>query len=79
VAAVEDGGESVVEEVTKETALLLAGAADELEPADLMDRLEYDEDIAAWANVIALWMQQQKLERVGFDLTPKKWTFPKSG
>jgi hypothetical protein len=26
----------------------------------------YDEDIAAWANAIALWMQQQKLERVGF-------------
>jgi hypothetical protein len=25
-----------------------------------------DEDIAAWANAIALWMQQQKLERVGF-------------
>jgi hypothetical protein len=34
--------------------------------------LEHDEDIAAWANAqslcvaIALWMQQQKLERVGF-------------
>jgi hypothetical protein len=26
----------------------------------------YDEDIAAWATAIALWMQQQKLERVGF-------------
>jgi hypothetical protein len=28
--------------------------------------LEYDEDITAWAKAIALWMQQQKLERVGF-------------
>jgi hypothetical protein len=56
--------ESVVGEVTKETALLLAGA--ELEPAVLMDELEHDEDIAAWAKAIALWMQQQKLERVGF-------------
>jgi hypothetical protein len=66
MTAIEDGGESVVEEVTKETALLLAGAEDEMEPADLMDGLEYDEDIAAWANAIALWMRQQKLERVGF-------------
>jgi hypothetical protein len=64
VAAVEDEGESVVGEVSKETALLLAGA--ELEPTDVMDGLEHDEDIAAWAKAIALWMQQQKLERVGF-------------
>jgi hypothetical protein len=28
--------------------------------------LEHDEDIAAWAKAIALWMRQQKLERVGF-------------
>jgi hypothetical protein len=28
--------------------------------------LEHDEDIAAWAKAIALWMQQQKLDRVGF-------------
>jgi hypothetical protein len=56
--------ESVVGEVTKETALLLAGA--ELEPADLMDGLEYDENVGEWAKAIAFWMQQQKLERVGF-------------
>jgi hypothetical protein len=55
---------SLVGEVSKETALLLAGA--ELEPAVLMDGLEYDEDIGAWAKAIALWMQQQRLERVGF-------------
>jgi hypothetical protein len=64
VASVEDEAESLVEEVSKEQALLLAGA--ELEPAVLMDGLEYDEDIAAWAKAIALWMHQQKLERVGF-------------
>jgi hypothetical protein len=64
VATVEDKGESVAKEVTKEVALLLAGA--ELEPAVLMDGLEHDEDIGAWAKAIALWMQQQKLERVGF-------------
>jgi hypothetical protein len=52
--------------VAKETALLLAGAADEVEPEDAIALLEHDEDIAAWANAIALWMQQQKLERVGF-------------
>jgi hypothetical protein len=56
--------ESVVGEVIKETALLLAGA--ELEPADLMDGLEYDENVGEWAKAIAFWMQQQKLERVGF-------------
>jgi hypothetical protein len=58
--------ESVVGEVSKETALLLAGAADDVEPEVAIAQLEYDEDIAAWANAIALWMQQQKLERVGF-------------
>jgi uncharacterized protein YggL (DUF469 family) len=56
--------ESVVGEVSKETALLLAGA--ELEPADLMAELEYDENVGEWAKAIVLWMQQQKLERVGF-------------
>jgi hypothetical protein len=64
VATVEDEGESVVAEVTKEVALLLAGA--ELEPADAMDELAYDENVGEWAKAIALWMRQQKLERVGF-------------
>jgi hypothetical protein len=66
VAAVEDEGESVVAEVTKETALLLAGAEDDVEPEEAIAQLEYDEDVKAWAKAIALWMQQQKLERVGF-------------
>jgi hypothetical protein len=57
--------ESVVTEVTKETALMLVGAELE-EPEKVIALLEYDEDIAAWAKEIALWMQQQKLERVGF-------------
>jgi hypothetical protein len=59
-----EDAESVVGEVSKETALLLAGA--EMEPAVLMDGLEYDENVGEWAKAIALWMQQQKLERVGF-------------
>jgi hypothetical protein len=28
--------------------------------------LEHDEDIAAWAKAIALWMQQRGCDRVGF-------------
>jgi hypothetical protein len=65
-----EDAESLVGEVSKETALLLAGA--ELEPAVLMDELEYDEAIGAWAMAIALWMQQQKLERVGLTVV-KGW------
>ncbi len=61
-----EDAESVVEEVTKETALLLAGAEDDVEPEDAIIVQAYDEDIAAWAKAIALWMQQQNLERVGF-------------
>ena len=64
VAVVEDEGESIVEEVSKEQALLMAGA--ELEGTDLMDGLEYDEDVTAWAEAIALWMQQRGGNPVGF-------------
>jgi hypothetical protein len=60
VGAVEEEGQSVAEEVTKEQALLLAGA--ELEPADVMEGVEYDEDIAAWAKAIRGWMQSRDLE-----------------
>jgi hypothetical protein len=56
--------ESVVGEVSKETALLLAGA--ELEPEPMIVVQPYDENVGEWAKAIALWMQQQKLERVGF-------------
>jgi uncharacterized protein YggL (DUF469 family) len=56
--------ESVVGEVTKETALLLAGT--ELEPEPMIVVQPYDENVGEWAKAIALWMQQQKLERVGF-------------
>jgi hypothetical protein len=52
--------ESVVGEVTKETALLLAGA--ELEPEALMDGLEYDENIGEWAKAIAQWMQSREVK-----------------
>jgi hypothetical protein len=41
-------------------------AADEVEPADAIVVQAYDEDIAAWANVIALWMRQHRGDRVGF-------------
>ncbi len=61
----EEEQESVVEEVTKEQALLLAGVEEE-DPEDLMDGLEYDEDVTAWAKAIALWMQQRGCDRVGF-------------
>ena len=60
VAKGEDGGESVVEEVTKEQALLLAGAVEE-EPLPVAV-LEHDEDPGAWAEVIRGWMQRQGLE-----------------
>jgi hypothetical protein len=63
VAAVEDEGESVVAEVTKETALLLAGAEVEEEPLPVAV-LEHDEDIAAWVEVIRLWMNQQVVKKV---------------
>jgi hypothetical protein len=56
--------ESLVGEVSKETALLLAGA--ELEPDPMIVVQPYDENVGEWAKAIALWMQQQKLERVGF-------------
>jgi hypothetical protein len=61
VATVEDEGESVAEEVTKEVALLLAGAEEE-EPEHAIALLEYDEDIGAWAKAIALWMQSRDVE-----------------
>ncbi len=59
-----EDAESVAEEVSKETALLLAGA--ELEPEPMIVVQPYDENVGEWANAIALWMQQQKIERVGF-------------
>ena len=59
-----ENAESVVGEVSKETALLLAGA--ELEPEPMIVVQPYDENVGEWAKAIALWMQQQKLERVGF-------------
>jgi hypothetical protein len=61
VAFFEDEGESVVEEVTKEVALLLAGAEDEVEPEETMILQEYDEDIATWAEAIALWLKDKDL------------------
>jgi hypothetical protein len=66
VAAVEDEGESVVAEVTKETALLLAGAEDETE-VDVEQEIRpqgYDEDIAVWVEAVRGWLQRQGLEEV---------------
>ncbi|MCG9893048.1 MAG: hypothetical protein MH252_18495, partial [Thermosynechococcaceae cyanobacterium MS004] len=62
VVTVEDEGESVVEEVTKEQALLLAGAEDELEPDETWELQGYDEDIAAWAETVRGWLKRQGLE-----------------
>jgi hypothetical protein len=58
-----ENGDSVVEEVSKEQALLLAGAEVEEEPLPVAV-LEHDEDIAAWAEAIRGWMQGQGLESV---------------
>jgi hypothetical protein len=57
-----EDAESLVAEVTKETALLLAGA--DLETADVMDGLEYDENVGEWANAIRGWMQRKGVESV---------------
>jgi hypothetical protein len=62
--AVENEGESIVEEVTKEVALLLAGAEVEEELGDAIAQLEYDEDITAWAEVVRGWMQRQGMNEV---------------
>jgi hypothetical protein len=59
--AVDDEGESVVEELTKVVALLLAGA-DEVEPEETIKLQGYDEDIAAWAEAVRGWLKQQELE-----------------
>ncbi len=67
---IEDGGESVVEEVTKEVALLLAGAEEEKELGDAesvceaIAQLEYDENIAAWAMAVREWLKRQGLESI---------------
>jgi hypothetical protein len=61
---IEDGGESVVEEVTKEVALLLAGAEAEAELEDAIAGLEYDEDIAAWTDAIRRWIESGSVESV---------------
>jgi hypothetical protein len=49
--------DSVAEEVTKEVALLIAGAEVEEELENAIAGLEYDEDIAAWSNEIRQWME----------------------
>jgi hypothetical protein len=55
------GGDSVVEEVTKEVALLLAGVEEEEKPMPVMV-LEHDEDVGAWAEAIRYWLKRQGLE-----------------
>jgi hypothetical protein len=59
-----EDAESLVGEVTKETALLLAGAADEVEPEVAIAQLEYDEDVAAWAEAIRGWMERHQTKEV---------------
>lgn len=61
--------DSVVEVVSKEQALLLAGADAEEEwetPEDVIAQQGYDEDIAAWAMAIRGWMERQQVEEVAF-------------
>ncbi|HEY9825607.1 MAG TPA: hypothetical protein V6D19_09175 [Stenomitos sp.] len=61
---VAEDGESIVQEVTKEQALLLAEAGPEStpEPEQVFMRPEYDEDIAAWSEVIRGWLTRQGIE-----------------
>jgi hypothetical protein len=64
-AGVGEDGESVVEAVTKEQALLLAEAEAEEEretPEDVIAQQGYDENIAAWAMAIRGWMERQGME-----------------
>lgn len=58
-------GESVVEEVTKEVALLLA-AMEEVEPEEAMVVQPYDEDIPAWAEAVRGWLKHQQADQVSF-------------
>jgi hypothetical protein len=60
VAGVGSDGESIVAEVTKEQALLLAGADAEEEPMIVVQ--PYDENVGEWAKAIALWMQSRDVE-----------------
>jgi hypothetical protein len=71
-----DGGESVVVEVTKEQALLLAGVEVEEELGDAIAQLEYDEDITAWAEVVRGWMQRQGMNEVTLAVLLKSANLP---
>jgi hypothetical protein len=57
-----EDSESMVAEVTKETALLLAGAADEVEPEVAIAGLEYDENVGEWAKAVRGWLQSRSLK-----------------
>jgi hypothetical protein len=62
-----EDADSVVAEVSKEQALLLAGveAEEELEtPEDVIAQQGYDEDIAAWATAIRRWMELKGVDNV---------------
>jgi hypothetical protein len=66
-------------EVVEEFKLLMAGTADDLvEEAIVMiepgvtTELEHDEDIAAWANAIRLWMESVSVESVSIGETIKE-------
>jgi hypothetical protein len=70
-------GESVVAEVTKEQALLLAGVEEEEEElGDAIAQLEYDEDITAWAEVVRAWMQRQGMNEVTLAVLLKSANLP---
>jgi hypothetical protein len=73
-----EDADSVVEAVNKEQALLLAGAdEEELEKLeDVIAQLEYDEDIAAWADAIRLWMQRQGMNEVTLAVLLKGTNLP---
>jgi hypothetical protein len=61
----EDRGDSIVEEVTKTEALLLAGVEEEEKPIPVA-LLEHDEAAGAWAAALREWMRERGVEEVRF-------------
>ncbi|MGB8699391.1 MAG: hypothetical protein WCD18_08255, partial [Thermosynechococcaceae cyanobacterium] len=64
-STVEHEGESVAEVVTKEEALSMA-VEEEAETEEAIQRLEYDEDVAAWVEAIRQWLMVQQANEVVF-------------
>jgi hypothetical protein len=60
-----DGDEPMVQEVSKDVALLMAAEAEAEEALDIQ-ALEYDEDVGAWAAIVRGWMEIKGVDAIGF-------------